>query len=572
VSDNRRAAFGTRNAIVIAALFAAVLLVYQPAWNGAFLWDDRAHLTARELRSWHGLWRIWSELGATQQYYPLTHSAFWLQQRLWGEAPLGYHLVNIILHFGSAVLVFLILRKLAVPGSSLAAAVFALHPVQVESVAWISELKNTLSAVLYLGAALAWLRFEEDRRAMRYVLALTLFVLALCSKTVTATLPAALLLIDWWRRGDLAWRRDAIPLLPFFALGGAAGLFTVWVEHHFTGAEGAAFDFTLADRVLIAGRALCFYVAKLFWPANLTFIYPRWHVSHRVIGQYAYPLAALVAFAAAWIARRHERGVLAGMLFFAGTLFPALGFFDVYPFLFSFVADHFQYLASLGVIALATAAGATLLERSRLQVRGAPIALSMAVLAPLAFLTWRQTGLYRDSETLYRATIRNNPDCWMAWNNLARSLIVRGELDEGIRHARHALELRPDYPEARTNLGIALAMRGQLVGAAAELEQALRDDPTDAAIHYHLAVVHNDLGVALAAHGNVDEALTHFRRAIEVDPAYVDAHNNLGIVLARSGRTEEAIAQFRAALEIEPARAEVRRNLDVALARRQRPQ
>ena len=191
------------------------LVAYYPAWHGGLLWDDDAHITRVDLRSFEGLWRIWFDVGATQQYYPVTHSAFWVLYRLFGDATLGYHLVNISLHATSAFLFAVILRRLAVPGAVLAAFIFALHPVHVESVAWITELKNTLSGVFYLGAALAYLRFDADRRRQSYALALVLFALALLSKTVTATLPAALLVVFWWQRGALRWRQDVLPLAPF---------------------------------------------------------------------------------------------------------------------------------------------------------------------------------------------------------------------------------------------------------------------------------------------------------------------------------------------------------------------
>jgi protein O-mannosyl-transferase len=582
--------FGPRDGLFFAALLAAILLAYQPAWSGGFLWDDAAHLTRADLRSWHGLWRIWFDPGATQQHYPLVHSAFWLQQRLWGNDPTGYHLVTLLLHFGAAALVALTLRKLAVPGAYLAAAIFALHPVQVESVAWITELKNTLSAVFYLGAALAWLHFEERRQLRTWVLALFLFLLALCSKTVTATLPAALLLIHWWRRGRPSWRRDVVPLLPFFALGAAAGLFTIWVERRLVGAEGAAFDLSVAQRALIAGRAAWFYLGKLVWPANLVFIYPRWNVDPAALAQYVYPAAALAAVGGLWAQRKHFPGAFTAALFFLGTLLPALGFFDVYPFLFSFVADHFQYLASIGIIALAAAA-VTFLPRRANQ------ALSAAVLAILAALTWKQSQLYADAETLYRATLRGNPACWMAYNNLSGLLIARGAADEAAGLARKALELRPDYPEAhnnlalalarsgqveeaiahyrkavdlspgyaeaRNNLGFALASRGQIDEAIFQYSKALESEPGRAGIHYNLAM-------ALVARGQVIPAVSHLRRAVEMQPDFLEAHNNLGILLARSGRLDEAIEQFRQALDIAPGSAEVRKNLDIALGGRRR--
>ena len=347
---------------IAVALFGVTLLAYLPAATGGLLWDDAAHLTAPALRTWHGLGQIWFHLGATQQYYPVLHSAFWLEHRLWGDAVLGYHLLNAGLHATAACLFALILARLRpqpegrswLPGTEwLAAAVFALHPVCVESVAWISEQKNTLSLVFYLLAALAYLRFDRDRRPGCYALGLGLFGLALLSKSVTATLPAALLLALAWRRGNLAWRRDVGPLLPWLVLGAAAGLFTAWVERNYIGAQGAAYDLTLAERCCLAGTAVWFYLAKLFWPAELSFTYPRWQVS----ADWGWSLGCLglvVTLGALWPLRKWSRAPLLALLFFTGSLFPALGFFNVYPFVFSYVADHWQYLPCLGIIALAT--------------------------------------------------------------------------------------------------------------------------------------------------------------------------------------------------------------------------
>ena len=194
-----------------------------PALQAGFIWDDDGHVTRTDLRDLSGLYRIWFEFGATQQYYPVLHSAFWLEHLVWGDSPLGYHLLNVLLHASAACLFGVLLRRLAVPGAALAALLFALHPVCVESVAWISEQKNTLSLVFYLCAALAYLRFTERRRGTVYLLATGLFVLALLTKTVTASLPAALLVVFWWQRGRLEWRRDVVPLLPWFALGRGVG-------------------------------------------------------------------------------------------------------------------------------------------------------------------------------------------------------------------------------------------------------------------------------------------------------------------------------------------------------------
>ncbi len=287
----------------MAALFplglGATLAAYFPALSGSWLWDDAGHVTAAPLQSWTGLYRIWFEIGATQQYYPLLHSAFWIEHRIWGDTPVGYHLVNVLWHATSACLLVAILRRLAIPGAVLAALIFALHPVGVESVAWIAEQKNTLSTVFYLAAALAWLRFEDERRPGRYAAALLWFGAALLTKSVTATLPAALLVIAWWRRGRLSWRGEVLPLLPWLVLGAGAGIGTSWLETHQIGASGSDFALGTAGRCLLAGRVAWFYLGKLVWPAGLTFFYPRWSVDPGVAWQWLFPAATVAALAAA---------------------------------------------------------------------------------------------------------------------------------------------------------------------------------------------------------------------------------------------------------------------------------
>ncbi len=278
-----------------ALLVCAVLLAYAPAFNGALLWDDDGHVTKPELQSFHGLWRIWFDLGATQQYYPLLHSVFWLEHRLWGDAVFGYHLTNVLLHALAALLVVAIMRRLGLRGGWLAAFIFALHPVCVEAVAWISEQKSTLSTVLYLSSALVYLNFDRTRKRSLYFLAFGLFLFALLSKTVTATLPAALLVVFWWQRKRIDWKRDVLPLAPWFTAGITGGLFTAWVERRFIGADGSDFALSIAQRVLLPGRVIWFYLWKLIWPVNLTFIYPRWTVDASAWWQYLFPVGVLAA-------------------------------------------------------------------------------------------------------------------------------------------------------------------------------------------------------------------------------------------------------------------------------------
>jgi tetratricopeptide (TPR) repeat protein len=580
-------------------VFLAALIAYWPVLRGGFIWDDDAHVTKPVLRSLHGLWRIWFEMGATQQYYPVLHSAFWVEHRLWGDAPLGYHLLNVVLHATAACLFGLILRRFWKRDGAawLAAFLFALHPVGVESVAWISEQKNTLSAVFYLLAAMTHLRWRETlvvkqvglggrarplapsalgvspnersgatAQPYLYFLALGLFVLALLSKSVTATLPAALLLILWWQHGRLSWKRDILPLLPWFVIGTVAGLFTAWVERKYIGAEGASFTLSLLQRCLLAGRVAWFYLAKLVWPGNLLFIYPHWTVDAAAGWQYLFPLAAVALILALWLLRRRTRGPLAGALFFLGTLFPALGFFNVYPFLFSYVADHFQYLASLGIIALAAAGWArwtqgAMAEDAAGRPRGRPGSLLVAipVLCLLGGLTWRQSRLYGDPQTLYRATLERNPGAWIVDTSLGAALVEAGRVPEAISYYERALRLAPNYAQGYYDLGNALTIAGRFSEAIDCYGRALRLKP-------YYVDAYNNRGIALADAGRLYEAIVEYEKALQLQPDHVESHNNLANVLLRLHRPTEAMTHYQRALQLSPDLAEPHYGLGVALA------
>lgn len=579
---------------IYAALVVVTVLAYAPAWHGGLLWDDDAHLTRHALRSAEGLWRIWFELGATQQYYPVLHSVFWGLHRLFGDATLAYHLITAGLHGVSACLCVALLQRLRVKGALLAGVIFALHPVHVESVAWITELKNTLSGVWYLLAATAYLRFDASRRWSQYTLALSFFVLAVLTKSVTATLPAALLVVLWWQRGTLRWREDIAPMAPLLALGIAAGLATAWVERAYIGASGPAFDVTVIERMLIAGRAVVFYAATLVWPANLSFIYPRWDVNQLVWWQYLFPAAVLAVLGWCWRLRRTTRAPLSAALLFIGTLFPALGFFNVYPFIFSFVADHFQYLASLSLIA-AAAAGLTIgLERWAAARRWVHPVAVILIAAVLGALTWRQSRQYVSAETLYTATIERNPGAWMAHLNRGWLRLQRGEFETAIRDTETALRLEPNLSEGQHNLGTALRSLGRLADSERAYREALRLKPGDLNTRYNLGLVlsdldrpaeavdhitaylsghpedaaaHAQLGDARQSLGQLPDAIVAYRESIRLSPGDARVHTNLGSALGRQGRVPEAIAEFTEALRLDPAYAPAARNLEVARAR-----
>ncbi|MCE0499336.1 MAG: tetratricopeptide repeat protein, partial [Methylacidiphilales bacterium] len=497
-----------------------------------------------------------------------------------------------LLYAFSALLLLKILRCLEVPGAWLATAIFALHPVQVESVAWVSELKNMLSGVFYFSAALAYLKFDRTREAKAYGFSLLLFVLGLLSKSVIATLPAALLVVFWWKRGKLSWKEDVLPLVPFFLVGMASGLLTAWVERRFVGAEGAEFNYTLIERTLIAGRAVWFYLGKVFWPADLIFIYPHWDVSETVWWQYLFPAGAvMVAVVLAWLSRRW-RGPLAGFLFFAGTLFPALGFLNVYPFRYSFVADHFQYLACLGIIIPCAAGIARLMDFVIPKKGWLQAGLYSGLLLVLGVLSWQRVWAYESEETLWNDTISRNPTCLMARNNLGNVLLQKGQVDEAIAQYEKILEINPNDSEGRNNLGNALLKKGQADEAMVQYRKALEINPKDATADYDLGnaflqkghvdeamiqyqkalktnpnsvLARFNLGNAFLQKGQVDEAMTQYQMALEIDPDYAMAHFNLGSALAQKGQVDEAMVQYQKALEIDPNNAMAHFNLGNAL-------
>ncbi len=576
------------------------LLVYIPATRGGYIWDDETHITNNlNLRSLHGLQKVWFELGAVPQYYPMVHTSFWMEYHLWQMHPLGYHLVNILLHALNAVLLWLLLRYLSVPGAWLAAAIFALHPVHVESVAWVTERKNVLSGLFYLSSILAYLRFlnlhspNSGRRWRFYPLALFLYLCALLSKTVACTMPAAVLLLLWWKRNRVRWL-EVLALTPFFAVGTVLGLTTVWMEKHYVGAQGAAWALSFVDRCLIAGRALWFYAGKLLWPHKLTFIYPRWQINSAIWWHYLFPLLAVAVILILWLLRnRIGKGPLVAVLFFGGTLFPALGFFDVYPMQFSFVADHFQYLASIGLIVLAVAGLASFFRRLGPWQNIIEYAACLVGLSFLGVLTWQQANLYKDSETLWHDTIAKNPRAWIAHNNLGVVLREQGRIDEAIYHWNRVVEIKPDHEKALNNLGVVFDRQGKFQEAVDHYARAIQIKPDFAGAYNNLGVVlrkqgkleeaiyhfsqalqinpdsaesHNNLGATLADKGMHHEAISHFSQALQISPDYAEAHNNLGIVLTEKGKSEEAIYHFSQALQNRPDYAQAHYNLGVALA------
>ena len=476
----------------MAGIVLLVCIVYLPVVNCGFVWDDDPNVTGNSnLLSWHGLSQTWTNPIANQQYYPLTHTSFWIEYHLWELEPLGYHIDNVLLHALGAVLLWFILQQLSLPGAWLAAAVWAIHPINVESVAWVTERKNTLSGVFYFSALLAYLRYAgigDVKRAGSlkvYALALMMFACALLSKTATAMLPVVVLIVLWWKKDRLT-RRQVLSAAPFFAMSFAMGLVTTWRESKAINAGGAHWTLPFAGKLIEAGESIAFYAGKLLCPTRMVYIYPRWRIDPGDVRQYVYPLMAVALPVILWTLRKKiGKAPVASILYFEVTLLPAIGFINQYFTRYSYVQDHFQYLAGIGVIALAAGLLTTLLRRAgRLG-----IAMQAIVLVTLAVLSVQQIPKYHDEETLWLDTVAKNPSAYIALSNLGRIAYYRGDSEEATSYFIRAMKADPSQAEPHCNLGVSLFDRG-----------------------------------------NREEAFKEFRKAAQLDPMNIDAHNNLAML------------------------------------------
>jgi len=589
--------FRQRNWLGALFLIALVFIAYARVFTAGFIWDDESHLTQNPcVIGPLGLKEIWTSTRAV--YYPLVLTTFWALHKVVGLTPWSYHLLNVLLHAGSAVLLWQVLRQLNVRGAWLGATLWALHPVMVQSVAWVTELKNTQSCVFYLLSIFCFLRFDAERtsdraRWWRFGLAFLFFVMAIASKPSTVMLPVVLALCLWWRSGRVQWR-DIAALAPFALISAAASAWTILEQKFHARAIGAEWAQTLPERLIIAGRAIWFYLAKLVWPHPLIFIYPRWEIEPSRLTAYLALLAALAGLLALWLIRaKWSRPVFFAAAYYVVSLFPVLGFFSVFFFRYSFVSDHFQYLASMGPLALAGAAVVTGIDslplkpfRREATTHGAAVSLAHRsgakaaqppgaltkppflglcglLLLGLVFLTWQQTAVYHDLISLYTRTLAKNPRCWMAHYNLGIVLRDRGEADQAIAHYRQAIALRPSYAEAHYNLGRLLSEKGEVNDAIAHYEAALAINPLD-------AEAHNNLGVTLFQSGRVDDAIAHYQKALAIRPDYADPSCNLANALLSKGDIDGAITRYLACVAVLPDQADAQYNLASALLRKGR--
>jgi protein O-mannosyl-transferase len=556
----------TFGVVIIAAMS---FLAYSPSLGGGFIWDDKdLYLTQNPIiKSADGLFRFWCTT-EPWDYYPVSNSSLWIEWRLWGMCPMGYRLTNLILHIAEALLIWIILRRLSIPGGFLAGLVFALHPVNVEAVAWISQRKDMLAVLFFLVSILWYLKAgmakgsgdvtparcdggprERENPSSLILhpsafcwLGLAAFVLAMLSKGSAAVLPFFLLGIVWWR-GSVKWR-DVVWIVAFFLVAAGLSAVNVWFQRHGSGEVIRDADFL--QRLLGAGAVVWFYLCKAIVPVNLLFIYPQWHISAGNLLWWPPMCGAVLVTVVLWACRKTwVRPIFLSWILFCLALTPAMGFTDVFFMRYSLVADHYQHIAIIPVIALLAGAFSTWQRGLQGGEFLAASTLAAGAVAVLACLTGLQSRLYSNEITLYTATLNRNPECWMAHNNLGIALSQVGANQEAIAHFEQSVRLNPDYPQAHDNLGAALLHTDRRQEGIEQIREALTIKPNDSEAHCLLGNVARE-------EGRFQEAIDHYRQALALRPDFLEALNNLGLSLVKAGRPEEAIEKYEKALKIDP--------------------
>ena len=577
--------------LVALLLVGATFVVYLPALGGGYVWDDDLHLLNNPVLRPGGLAKIWVP-GTYINYWPLTFSIYWLEDKLWGIAhPIGFHLVNVLLHSVCALLVWRVLLRVHVQGvdkgpafdetqrprleadwgttssgALLGAAIFALHPVNVESVAWVAQLKNVLSLFLTLLVVLFYLRHERTGEWGIYVLAVAVFGLSTLAKGMGVTLAFVLLALAWWQRGKIS-RRDVWRVAPFLVIGLVMACVEVAMQN-----EGQPWAVPRTDSQLarLAGAGWCvwFYLYKLFWPLNLSFVYPRWTINSGELRSFV-PDALLLGtmFVAWWQRRSWGRGLFMLLFCYVALLLPVLGFANIYFMRYSLVADHWQYAA---MIVPAAGVGARLAAWAR---RGIPqIAVSVGVvvmLGSLGALTYRQAGIYKDVETLWGDVIKRNPDSWMPRHNLGNWLANRGRVEEAVVHYEAVVRLKPDDFQAYNNLGVMLQRLDRPQEAIVNFERALEINADYALARQNLIPEYKRLGKRLlSGERDYEAARRYYIRATQLAPDDTDAHFGLGVALIGTANMSEAVDELQKAVTLSPAFVDAHDTLARILATR----
>lgn len=566
----------------VLGLALVTMAAYLPALGASYIWDDDQHLTANPLLTEAGgLGKVWTTPGGF--YYPLVLTTFWGIRQVWDLHPLPYHLLNILLHSANALLLWGLLARLTMPGAWFAAALFALHPVQVESVAWITELKNIQSGFFYLlsfhALLTAWPVHNEthghaEKKVISalavsrlgqtgwYCAGLVAFALAVLSKPSTVMLPVVILGYLIWRQHRIVIR-DVLSTLPFFLLSVAASLWTIWEQKYHSMAQGEDWSVPFVERLLNAPHIIGFYLWKLVWPHPLMFIYPKWEIDPGKAATYLPALLLVMVTVLLFFKRRSwGEGPLLALAYFVITLFPVLGFFNIYFMTYSWVADHFQYLASIGPLALGGYLAARYVRLSEAKGGGEiPRTVGGLILLTLFVCTWRQTLIYQNEETLWKDAIARNPKAAMAYNNLGTFLSNSARMGEAIPYFERALELRPEDGEYHYNLALALGRSGQVEASALHFQKAIDLNPMEPQAYSSYASL-------LAAVGKNGEAIALYEKALDVapqTPEAADTHLLVAGLLRMKGENTRALQHYEEALRIQPGNFDARVGLGVLL-------
>ena len=547
-------------------MVALGLWIYLPVLRGDWLWDDDILITDNHLiHDPAGLWKIWLQPTSLFDYLPLKVTVEWLEWHFWGKDTLGYHLLNLALHLTSAFLVWRLLAKFNLRLAWLGGLIFVVHPVQVESVAWISELKNTLSLPPFLLAVCAYIDYENHGRKRDYFIALALFLAAMLCKATMVMFPLVILLYAWWRRGRLG-RKDLAASAPFFAISLLIGLTTIWFLQQHAMAGQAPNLGSFLSRVACAGLAISFYFAKCLLPIELMPIYPRWELDPPSLAQFVpWPVLGGVV---AWLWTKRDtwgRHALLGLGFFLINLLPFAGFTAGSYMIFAWVMDHILYIPLIGLIGLFVAG----CEQLRAELPPIACHLGAGVVAILlAMMAWESHGyaaIFVNQEVLWSYALQCNPEAWLAENNLGNALYHKDRKDLAFAHYQQSLRIKPDNPEPYYNMGDVLFHAGHPADAAVEYERALQ-------LYPDYVQAHVNLGVTLVSMGKTAEGMDQYQQALRIDPDNVGALSNLGVALTSMGNSSEAEEVLRKALRIDPDYFEAHYNLGNALFQLQRIQ
>jgi tetratricopeptide (TPR) repeat protein len=537
--------------VVLRGVFiaAAALWMFAPVLHGDWLWDDDVDVAQNPvIQSANGLWSIWFRPGTLIDYYPLKASVQWVQWHLWGDDTFGYHVTNLVLHIASSLLVWRLFHKLGLRLAWLGGLLFAIHPVQVESVAWITELKNTLSMPLFLLSMIFYVDYDTRGSRGEYVLALGFFLLAMLSKTTMVMFPVVLLLYAWWKRDRIGWN-DLKASAPFFLVSLVLGWVTlrvgVWYDQLLQ-TPYAAPELGFLPRLALAGSSLAFYVWKAVWPVGLLPLYPPWKIDPPSLWDLLpWPILAGLLF---WFWKNRAgwgRHALLGLGFFVIMLAPFVsvrvaGYMD-----FTWVMDHFLYIPIVGLIGLAVAGAARVEARLSATERAAGLALVAVVVVVLGFGSRDYAGEFVDNETLWTYALAQNPQSAVAHNNLGTAYNAEQRPQDALAQFQLAVQLEPDFAEANYNLGSALAKAGRFGEAIPHLQEALKTHPRD------LQAL-NDLGYAFVHQGRVAEAIDLYQQALASSPDVAALQINLGNALVQAGRVSEALGHYQQALGLDP--------------------